>query len=216
MTYFNQVGNFSISLIGGEVIFDAIDGQTSDMVIFDIKYKGVFKGISNLDKNFIISTNSNRIIIARTGQTLFPKNLFSYEGSLEIEKVDGYNMNHNKMLAKRINNWHYWDTIRNDNWGDLNSNWTDYRESRDYSSIEQTIPSRFKWTNIIQVGLKTSGETSLFALDGTVYEGEYHRHSNGNKFMTGSDKDENSKPLFYKKKKIRKKPVFRAKQLRRR
>ena len=220
MTYFNQVGNFSLSLIGGEVIFDPIDGETSDMVLFDIKYRGVFKGISNLDKNFIISTNSNRIIIVRVGKTLFPKNLFSYEGTFEIIKADGYNMNKNKMLAKRINNWHYWERLRNDNWEDLNSNWEEYRESKYYSSEKyQTKPVKkhsLKWTNIIQVGLKTFGETSLFTLDGTIYEGEYHRHSNGNKFMTGANKDENSKPLFYKQKKIIKKPVFRAKQLRRR
>mgnify|MGYP003132310793 CR=1 FL=1 len=216
MTYFNQVGNFSLSLIGGEVIFDAIDGQTTNMVILDIKYKGVFKGISNLDKNFIISTNSNRIIIVRTAKTAFPQNLFSYEGTFEILKADGYNVNGNKMLAKRINNWHYWDTVRNDNWENLNSNFKDYRESRYYSSVENDKPFNLKWTNIIQVGLDTSGETSLLTSDGNVYEGKYHIHSFGNKYMTGVNHDENSKPLFYKKKKIIKKRVFRAKQLRRR
>ena len=211
MTYFNQVGNFSLSLIGGKLIFDPIDGETNDMVLFDIRYKGVFNGVSNLDKSFIITTGVNRIIIVRTGKTLFPKDLFSYEGSFEIKKADGYNMNMNKILAKRINNWHYWAKIRDDNWENLNSNWEEYTESKNYMH-----KSNLKWTNIVQVGLKTSGETSLFTSDGTIYEGEYHRHSNGNKFMTGSDKDKDSKPLFYEKKEIIKKPVFRAKQLRRR
>lgn len=218
MTYFNQVGNFSLSLFSGELIFDAIDGQTNDMAVFDIHYKGVFKGISNLDKSFVISANSNRIIIARTGRILFPKKLFSYDGSFEIIKADGYNTNRNKMLAQIINNWHYWHTVKNDDWVTLNSNWQDYKDSKEIGSsgVLKYGRNSLKFTNIMQVGLETAGEASLLTSDGTIYEGEYHRHSHGNKFMTGANHDKNSKPLFYKEKKITKKKVFRAKQLRRR
>ena len=183
----------TLKIYGGSVYLET-DGNP---LVVEIRYKGVFKGESNLPNGFIMTGNKGKILIIRMVSQPFPEDLFSYSGGFNAKRVVLYE-NNLKLTGKIEVATNRWGTLLEDTntWNSETTNWQNYADSRYYS--QEIGPPRLnkKHSYIVTNNIK-SVSGNLVTKDGEPYYGDVHYHSDGY-FMTGVSYSEDSARLYTK------------------
>tara|TARA_R100000808_G_scaffold8841_1_gene24734 strand:- start:1825 stop:2559 length:735 start_codon:yes stop_codon:yes gene_type:complete len=162
--------------------------QIESVACIDIRYKGKMYAESMLPDDWQIFERNGRIICISLGNSI-PELLFQYTGLIEIEGGMVVDRNLNKYpIYINVHDIDYWENITGEYDKD-STVWTNY------SGVHTREKGLLK-TSIVRNGLVTKPNEFYYA-DGTVYEGEYHQHEDG-QAMTGGLHNEDSVDIYRK------------------
>ena len=158
----------------------------------EIRYRGAIEIADKTSKSFVISHQSNGILIFPIGEGTL-NDLFDYTGEFKILSVIVADNNAEK-VSTTIHRVMDYTELLNTNSEDMTTKSEDL--SSTYVSGRKVSKTLLKQPNLNNQHTSTNN-AELYLSDGKLWHGSFHIHLADNSAMTGNEHTEESQDLYY-------------------